>query len=446
MRIDWTARSVIGALLILAVVFALLGTGSVAVWQYTNSDAFCANACHDVHPENTFAHHASQHRRVACVECHVGRIPTFEQAVAKAGHMSHLWGVLTGYERPLISHSLPPSRKSCEGCHTSSPHLHNSVRVRRHFAPDEANTETKVTLVVRTLGRAFQKDVRGIEWHTGTDVRFIATDPQKQNLPWIEVTQADGSTVVYEDVKSPLDEAAIAAADVTEMECVDCHNRVGHPFRNPETAVDEALANGTLNPNFPYAKARLTEIMNQDFDSREEALELVQAGWAQYAEEFPHLAEESPEDWQNSLEFLEERQDFMADLMTRTRLLHPDLDWRSFPDHSGHEDAPGCFRCHSGHHRDGDGNLVPVACTLCHGIPVITRQDRVTGGLLELIDQTRPRSHRRDDFAFAHHERASEKRCGSCHGEIEHGTDDKTFCANSGCHGNTWPNLELVER
>lgn len=446
MKRNWSIRSIVGALLVLAVVFSLLGTASVAVWEHTNSDAFCADACHDVHPENTFAHHASQHARVACVECHVGRISMFEQAVAKAGHMSHLWGVLTGYERPLISHSLPPSRQSCEGCHTSSPHLHNSVRVRRHFAPDEANTQTTVTLVVRTLGRTFQTDTKGIAWHTGTNVRFIATDEQKQSIPWIEVTKDDGSTTVYEDVTSPLDAAAIDAADVTEMECVDCHNRVGHPFLNPERAVDQALADGTLSAEFPYAKARLTAIMNQDFETREEALALVEAGWAQYAADFPRLAEESPEAWQKSRKFLEQRQAFMADLMTRTRLLHPGIDWRSFPDNSGHRDAPGCFRCHSGHHRDEAGNLVPVACTLCHGIPVITSKDRVTGGLLELIDKRRPRSHQRDDFAFAHDDRASDKRCGSCHGEIEHGTDDKTFCANSGCHDNTWPNLELAER
>ncbi len=446
MTINWTIRTVIVALLIVIAVFAVLGTSSVAVWEYTNSDAFCSNACHQVHPENPDAHHASQHARVACVECHIGRTSTFEQVIAKSGHMSHLWSMFLGYERPLTSYSLPTSRQSCEGCHTSNPHVHNSLSARRHFAPDEKNTETKVTLLVRTLGREFQSDSEGIDWHTGSDVSFIATDPQRQNIPWIEVTHDDGTKVVYSDVISPLDETAIASAETTEMHCIDCHNRVGHPFRNPETVVDEALADGTLTVEFPYAKARLSKLLSQEFETREEALELVQEAWTQYAEEFPDLAEQYPEQWENSRKFLEERQNFVANTMVTTRLLHPELDWRSFPDNSGHMNSPGCFRCHSGHHEDNEGNIVPVACTLCHGIPVITQRDRIRGELLGLVDKRRPRSHLRDDFTFTHKDRASEKACSSCHGEIEYGTDDKTFCANSGCHDNSWPNLELARR
>ena len=33
--------------------------------------------------------------------------------------------------------------------------------------------------------------------------------------------------------------------------------------------------------------------------------------------------------------------------------------------------------------------------------------------------------------------------CSACHGEIEFGTDNSSFCANSACHGRAWPEVEL---
>ena len=33
--------------------------GGIVAWEYTNSNEFCANMCHSVHPEETVAHAAS---------------------------------------------------------------------------------------------------------------------------------------------------------------------------------------------------------------------------------------------------------------------------------------------------------------------------------------------------------------------------------------------------
>jgi len=54
----------------LFVVFIFLSAASIKTWEYTNSNAFCADVCHNVHLEEAYAHHSSQHVRVKCVECH----------------------------------------------------------------------------------------------------------------------------------------------------------------------------------------------------------------------------------------------------------------------------------------------------------------------------------------------------------------------------------------
>ena len=55
-------------------------------------------------------------------------------------------------------------------------------------------------------------------------------------------------------------------------------------------------------------------------------------------------------------------------------------------------------------------------------------------------DQQTPRSHAAQDFIFVHDELADEENagCDTCHGKIAFGTNNRTFCANSGCHDSSW--------
>ena len=249
----------------LFVVFILLSAASIKTWEYTNSNAFCADACHNVHPEEAYAHHSSQHVRVKCVECHMGRLSTFEMIAVKVTHTSELWGMLTGYDRPLTA-NLPASRDSCQGCHSMQPHQNDSIRVQTHYEPDKINTETRTRLSLRIAEGAVRRGRgQGMRLHTEKQVRFIATDAQNLNIPWVEVTRPDGRTVIYRDVTQGRLEGESFVAERHVMDCTDCHNRVGHPFRNPEVVVDEALAKGQLNRRLPYLKARLVDMLNRDF-------------------------------------------------------------------------------------------------------------------------------------------------------------------------------------
>src|SRR5271167_901758 len=80
-----------------AIAAAMLGAGGIVAWEYSNSDAFCTNMCHAVHPEEPKAHAASYHARVHCVECHMGRLSTLQLMAIKPTHINELWGMITGY-------------------------------------------------------------------------------------------------------------------------------------------------------------------------------------------------------------------------------------------------------------------------------------------------------------------------------------------------------------
>jgi hypothetical protein len=48
----------------------------------------------------------------------------------------------------------------------------------------------------------------------------------------------------------------------------------------------------------------------------------------------------------------------------------PDMKvtWGTYPSHLGHEDTPGCFRCHDGDHAAADGKAIDNDCATCHEI------------------------------------------------------------------------------
>src|SRR5664279_585248 len=104
------------AVVIGVIALAVLAVGGITAWEFSNSNAFCSNMCHNVHPEEPVAHAASFHARVNCVECHMGRLSTLQLMAIKPTHINELVGIITGYERPITTHSLRPARESCEAC------------------------------------------------------------------------------------------------------------------------------------------------------------------------------------------------------------------------------------------------------------------------------------------------------------------------------------------
>ena len=244
------------------VALMLLGAGGIVAWEYSNSDAFCANVCHSVHPEETLAHKGSFHAEVHCVECHIGRLSTLHMMALKPEHAKELWGVIVGYERPLVSTTLRPARQNCEGCHNPSVLHHDSVVVRKHYDTDAASSESATRLVLHTgSGTIRERVAKGIHWHVANDVSFIATDAQRRDIPWVQVKRADGRTTTYVDATSKTAPGEFKAENARRMECFDCHNSVGHPFPNPADAVDDAIATGRIERSLPSTKQRALELI-----------------------------------------------------------------------------------------------------------------------------------------------------------------------------------------
>jgi hypothetical protein len=272
--------------------FVILGVIAISVWDYSNSVAFCSNFCHDVHPEEIQAFQDSYHNSIKCVECHMGRVSTLRNITLKASHFRHLPEVLFDrYDRPLESATLRPVNESCYLCHyPESFHGDRVVEVKR-YQPDEENTLKRTYSILKTAAGEREKGLgSGIHWHISNPVEYIAGDENGEEIRWVRTTLPDGRTIEYSDVTNPLTAEEIAKAEKKVMDCVDCHNRVGHPFPAPEDLADDALATGQLSSDLPYAKQYMVDLLTGPYTTQEEALVAVEAVRKEYEATYPEVA------------------------------------------------------------------------------------------------------------------------------------------------------------
>ena len=197
------------------------------------------------------------HARVNCVECHMGRVSTLKLMALKPTHMKELWGMIVGYERPLHSSTLRPSREACEGCHWPSAEHHDSIATKVRYGTDPESSEAKTTLVLHTgVGAVRESSAKGVHWHVMNEVEFVSLDPQRREIPWVQVKRPDGTKVTYIDADSKATAAQMSGAEKRTMACYDCHNSAGHPLENPEFLVDELIRTGKIDRALPATKSR----------------------------------------------------------------------------------------------------------------------------------------------------------------------------------------------
>ena len=374
MRLSLKRHGVIGAATLFVIgglALAVLAAGGIVAWEFSNSNRFCATMCHSVHPEETRAHGTGPHARVNCVECHMGRLSTLHMMALKPTHAKELWGMIAGYERPLTSSTLRPGRDHCESCHWPEAEHHDSIAIKKRYDTDAKSSETTYRLVLHTgMGTIRDSSAKGIHWHIANEFKFISHRPAAADHP-LGTGQAQPTARSAPTSTRPptLSEADLKKFEPRRMECFDCHNAVGHPFRNPADLVDEAIADGRIDRSLPNAKARAVALIEQTTKLVGPHKEMGPQIEKLIAESAPK-GEMKPEMQQKEKQF----QAAMKQILVDSTFSHEGLAWESFPNHAGHKDTPGCFRCHDGKHVNEQGEAIRLQCTLCHNLPQVERE------------------------------------------------------------------------
>jgi hypothetical protein len=386
-----------GAIVFAAVVIA----GAYYFDVATESDEFCGTICHANFPEYA-TNQVSAHANVECGTCHIGPGLVPKVAAKVYGVAEMIAQLANTYHRPIelpVARMLPAD-VMCEQCHSPQGAGEDEIRAISYFADDEVNTETESYLILWAGGQ----QEPGAHWHVDHKVSYVARDALAQDIPWVGVME-DGEWVAYQAEDMPLTADQLSSMPRQEMDCLDCHNRTAHDFRDPERSIDEALARGRLDSSLPYLKREAAELLAASYTSRGEAMQAI-AGLGQfYRSQYPEVFTAK----QLSIE------QAVAELqIIYSYSIFPYMNLTSdvYPDNFGHANFPGCFRCHDGQHLNEQGESIPLDCDACHSLPAVIKdgQDPVTLSIEDVAAQAEPIPgipHRLDEEMDA---------CLHCHG------------------------------
>jgi hypothetical protein len=242
------------------------------------------------------------------------------------------------------------------------------------------------------------------------------------------VTREDGTKEEYirqdeirlvEDVEPDL-ERIKAESPAKPMDCISCHNRVGHPLPNPRRSLDAAIASGRIDAELPYIKREGMRLLWSDYDSETAAEAEIDRLRSFYQLHYPEVAQYKPMAINNAVEELK-----LLYRLTATPIMR--VTATTYPDNLGHTDFAGCFRCHDGGHllvRNGQATAetIPSSCDTCHTFPQI-------GAVASLPLGIPPETHDDRLWVFNHRLVApgvdpAANTCGECHA--------RDYCIN--CH------------
>ncbi|HUF78686.1 MAG TPA: NapC/NirT family cytochrome c [Thermoanaerobaculia bacterium] len=353
-------------LLLTAVNAIIFGASSYLAVEHLETVEFCGTACHLMEPEYT-AYQASPHSRVACVECHIG--PGASWFVrSKLDGVRQVWKTtLDSYERPIGTpiHDLRPARETCEQCHWPAKHHGDKVKVFARFGTDETNRPSYSAMVLRTGGGSLEAGrAGGIHWrHIEADnrIRYVSQDDDREQIVWVELTTPDGERRVYTREGDELPAPPELELRARTMDCIDCHNRPTHLFEVPANALDQELAARPELVGLPYYKGQALAAIEGSYATREAGIEAVrEAVLAYYRSSYPKV-------WAERTNLVETGAGVAAAVYARSVFPEMDTDWETHPNHIGHEQSPGCWRCHDEElATPGGEHVISMDCELCH--------------------------------------------------------------------------------
>lgn len=346
----------------------LSAIGSYEAFNYTESVTFCGTTCHSVMKPEYTAYKHSPHARVPCVECHVGSGASWYVRSKLSGAYQVYATLADVFPRPIPTpiKNLRPARETCEECHWPQKFYAYKLQVETHYLPDEKNTQWDIHLVMKIGAEKSALGLEeGIHWHINPDVKieYIATDKNRENLPWVRFTnRSTGETTVYQDQDSPLDESEIQTAEIRTMDCIDCHNQPSHSYRPPSLFINSAITAGDIPVELPEIKSVAIDLCDKDYPTIDSAFTAIQTEVdAYYKKNYPDIYENNNELVVKAIKGLQNA--FSENIFPEMK-----VKWSEYPNHIGHLEFNGCFRCHNDRHESEDGRVIKRDCNLCHFI------------------------------------------------------------------------------
>jgi hypothetical protein len=338
---------------------------------YMESVQFCGQTCHQVMIPEYTAYQRSPHARVACVDCHIGPGAPWFVRSKLSGSYQVLAVTFNLYPRPIPTpvHNLRPARETCEECHWPEKFSGDKLVVKTKFGDDEKNSSAQTVLLMHIGGRSTGHRLVGIHGRHLGYATYLASDEKRQVIPWVSYKNEDGSVTEFVTAENPPTPAQIAKGVRRVMDCMDCHNRPTHRFDLPEGAVNLAMEGGRISPSLPFVHKVSIDLLKQNYPSRLAAqTQLPEALRGYYRKNYFAV-------YNSQRAQIEEAAFALLDIYNGNIFPEMNITWGLYPINIGHNDYPGCFRCHDGNHKSKEGRVITQDCNACHNLLAMEEPD-----------------------------------------------------------------------
>jgi hypothetical protein len=268
------------------------------------------------------------------------------------------------YSRPIPSpvKYLRPARETCEQCHWPQRFTGDKFLVKTSYKDDERNSAQTDVLLLKVGGRTWQGlvGIHGRHLADSARIRYISIDAQRQVIPVVYYTDDKGKTTEFISTDTKPTQTQLDRGEHRVMDCIDCHNRPTHSFDMPESAVDKQMSLGLISPDLPYIKKKAVELLKVDYPDRDTARLRIIGGLDRF------YRTDYPEIYQTRRTLLQQSAEQVAAIYLRNIFPEMRMTWGVHPNNLGHNDFPGCFRCHDGSHTSADGHTITNDCSACH--------------------------------------------------------------------------------
>ncbi|MBW7932537.1 MAG: cytochrome C, partial [Gemmatimonadaceae bacterium] len=204
----------------------------------------------------------------------------------------------------------------------------------------------------------------GIHWHMNirNKVDYVATDDRRQVIPWVRAEGPDGEVRIFKSTELPFTPQDSANGEHRRMDCIDCHNRPAHQYRNPQRMINHLMTLGWIDPELAQAKTLSVAVLEETYSTAKIAHDSIRTAIEEfYQNTFPALAKSKHEQIERMI--TEVQGIYAKNYFPAMR-----TDWKRHPDNIGHMYFLGCFRCHDGKHVDQNGKVLTNDCNTCHTI------------------------------------------------------------------------------
>lgn len=357
-------RRIMGGFITCSVLFLLVSAiGSYHTYHFTESVTFCGEACHTVMQPELVTYQNGSHARVGCVECHIGPGATWFVKSKLSGAYQVYATAFDKYPRPIPTpiDNLRPAQDTCEQCHWPQKFSGNLARTYTYFLADETNTQFTVQMLMKVGGGDPSRGpTGGIHWHMNiaNKIQYIPTDHTRMKIPYVRAT--DVATGKVTEYRTPGFTNVVQESELRTMDCMDCHNRPAHKFAPPSKAVNIAMSLGSIDPSLPWVKSNAVYVLTQEYTNKPSALEQISA----------FFKEAYPADSFAAVQSQVQRSaGAVKEIYEKNFFPEMKASWQVYPEHIGHMEWPGCFRCHDGDHTSPAGKKIESSdCNSCHTI------------------------------------------------------------------------------